>query len=412
MLSPQLFFLHFNKTAGTSFYRYLESHYATDEYIPDAEVPAMQRAKFEHKAFISKLAELKLVTKLHLNTRYLNDLRACQPSFKAVTVFRNPIARTYSQIEAWRRVPDVILSNVTPDRYQLLMDARQLPVEAFVEKHWARLSNRQSKMTAGVEQNEPIADTSTLIDAARNELAKIDFVGLTHKLPELAFQLSWSLGLYNGFNDYRLNAARAEHHLSPLEKDAIAEQVIALNDADQPLYLDAERRAFIQYSDAKYAIFQHSGRAPQPRLLTNQESYTLTMEQPLFGEGWHEREAGILGSARWAGPNRLSTLYLPASHTKPAKLRFMIASLIDPSLLSNLRIDANDHPLTFTSQIEEGFLVLETEALPPSGEPHTMRIVFESEKSISASMVGSSTDDRQKTIALERVQLTPVHFDD
>jgi hypothetical protein len=90
----------------------------------------------------------------------------------------------------------------------------------------------------------------------------------------------------------------------------------------------------------------------------------------------------------------------------------MIASLIDPSLLSNLRIDANDHPLTFTSQIEEGFLVLETEALPPSGEPHTMRIVFESEKSISASMVGSSTDDRQKTIALERVQLTPVHFDD
>ncbi len=410
MPSPQLFFLHFNKTAGTSFYRYLESHYATDEYIPDADVPAMQRAKFEHEAFINRLADFRLVTKLHLNTRYLNDLRARQPGFKAVTVFRNPIARTYSQIEAWRRVPEVILRSVTPDRYQLLMDARELPVEAFVEKHWERLSNRQSKMTAGVEQNEAVADKSTLINAAKTQLAKIDFVGLTHKLPDLAFQLSWSLGLYNGFNDYRLNAARAEHHLSPAEKDSILEQVIALNDADQPLYLDAERRAFIQYSDAKYAVFKQSGQAPSPRLLTDQESYTLTMEQPLYGEGWHEREAGICGSARWAGPSRLSSLYLPISHTGPAKLRFMIASVIEPSLLHHLRIDADDRQLTFTSHIEDGFLVLETEVLPPAHEPHTMRIVFESAKSLSASMVGANTDDRQKTIALESVQLIPVHI--
>lgn len=405
---PHLFFLHFNKTAGTSFYRYLEAHYATSEYLADHEIPAVQRAKAFSGEFIARLARLRLVTKLHLDTRYLRLLREQEPAFKAVTVYREPIERCYSQLEAWRRVPPVVLEGMRPDLRQLMVDARELPAEVFVDRHQDRLRNRQSRMTAGAALDAPSPEATVLLAEARRQLATIEFVGLTTRLADLAFELSQALGLHNGFNAQRLNATPREQRLSEAEREALLPAFRELNDVDLDLYLDAERRAFVGYSDASYALFATGPRAPALVPLSALGEYKLTMTEPLYGEGWHEREAGVHAPARWAGPDRFSSVYLHVVLDVPGRLRLMVTSLNQPALLEQLVLWVNDQMIAFTARTEAGLLVLETEPIAPHHGSGAMRLLFESPASASTERVAGVADYRRKTLALECIELLAV----
>ena len=400
----RLFFLHFNKTAGTSLYRFLESLYPTSDYIPDSEVPAYQRAKFNRSEFIKKLSEFRLITKLHLHSGYLQQLRDLDPSFKAITVFRQPIERIYSQIEAWRRVPPEVLERVEPIRHAMLMDAREMSASNFIDKHWDKLSNRQAKMTAGLEQTETDMSDTALLERAETMLEKIDYVGLTSGLSDLASALTWSLGVFNCFNPQKLNAARSEHKLSTAERSSITKQVIELNTVDLPLFAAAERRAFNLKSDTHISQFLTNKRDITFTGISLLRCATQSMEQPLWGEGWHEREAGLNSCARWCGPQRFSSVYLPVQPDAPFFLRLSITSILHSRSLETLRIWINDCLAPHQVLTVNGALVVESAVCNSDAGRSLIKIVLESESVDTTHNLYSIPDYRLKTIAIERIE--------
>jgi hypothetical protein len=402
---PRLFFLHINKTAGTSLYRYLESHYRTDEYIADADVGSLQHSKAERDNFLRTIAEYRLITKLHINYSYLRDLRRLEPEFKAVTVVRDPIARAFSQIEAWRRVPPQVLATVKPPQREIMTDARTMPVSAFIDKHCTRLTNRQAKMIAGVGQMRYEGSDGELIHLALDALNTIEFAGITERLADFSWALAWQLGFYNAFNNHRLNVTGDSDKLDFGEKSAVREILAEINRADTALYLEVERRFFDLLSDTKFALYTaRHGKFVNVRLGPGQ-TYSQTLHDPVCGEGWHEREQGIHGPARWAGPERFSSLYLPVAAARVLRLRLWVTSVISPSLLDTLKLTINEVPVRCAVVHGEGLLLLESDPVELAASEDGLKVVLEFPRAASAYELYAVEDHRKKTVAIERIEV-------
>lgn len=374
-----------------------------DDFIADADVPDLQQAKFERASFIARLSQYKLITKLHLHRGYLVDLRELNADLKAVTVFRDPIARTHSQIEAWRRVPAEVLERVEPVRHRLLMDARVMPVADFVDKYWERLANRQAKMTAGFEQtSEPQSDDSVLKSALAG-LEEIEYVGLTSKLADFALAMTWSLGFYNGFNPQKLNAAREIHKLSDQEKQAISSQAKRLNSVDTSLYQIAERRAFNLISDCRFDQFQRSKAGTAGISRVSAGCYVQTMADPIVGDGWHERETGVNSWSRWAGPGRFSSVYLPVLPDAPFVVEIHVTSMLKATTLEDLKVWINNKVVPFTVGAAGDLLTVSTAQCPADNTTTHVKVLLEHDTVDSVFNLYGTPDYRLKTLAVEYI---------
>jgi hypothetical protein len=239
-------------------YRFLESHYPEGATIADDAIASLRHDKHDVERFITRLARYRLITKLHLHYGYLRALRAIDPTFRALTIVRDPLARAYSQIEAWRRVPDTVLAGVDQERRALMNDARHLPVSDFVDKHHARLHNRQARMMAGIETGPIEGGDDQLAQAALDAMDTITFVGTTENLAPFADALSWAMGFFPSFSSHRLNTTPRDDRLSSEEREAIRAVLHELNRADQILHHHAQRRSFMLISDTKYAQWRAS----------------------------------------------------------------------------------------------------------------------------------------------------------
>lgn len=412
---PQsLFFLHVNKTAGTSMYRFLESHYPEGAIIADDAIASLRHDKNDFDRFITRLARYRLITKLHLHYGYLRALRGIDPNFRAVTIVRDPVARAYSQIEAWRRVPDTVLANVDEERRSLMNDARHLPASDFVDKYRARLDNRQARMMAGIETGPIEGGDDRLAQAALDAMNTIEFVGTTENLAPFAHALSWAMGFFPSFNPHRLNATPSVNRLSEEERQEIQTALRELNRADQILHHHAQRRSFMFISDTRYAQWSTSNpttAAPnsprnQPRKLAPGAVYRQGMDAPMIGDGWHEREAGVHGIARWAGPERFSSMYLPVDvRGSTVCVRLHVTSILDPALLDTISVFLDDHPAQRRVDATGTLPVLECRGPVGHDGGGTLKILVEAPASSSAYERYGVDDHRPKTLAIERIDV-------
>jgi len=401
---PRLFFLHILKTGGTSFYRFLENNYPRDASIRDDAFSELHRLKEDPTAFAQRLHQLQLITKLHLDFSFVARQREMDPSLRVVTLLRRPVARCFSMIEHWRRVPEVHMATLDDVRRELVLDARSMPADAFVEKHQQRLSDHQSKMLGGVSDHVANPPREPLLTAAKANLASIDYVGLTEQMHETASCLSSAMGFFNSMSSERLNVTRDDRRLTTAEKERIRGPLSELNRCDASLYAAGEER-FWQMR-ARWKLHQFvAASSHQPTPLPHGDVLRFSMDQPLVGDGWHEREGGPLQSCRWAGPERQSTLFLSCCPQGRLEIRVSILSVISDAVLTSLRLSVAGRPVPYEIHQQGERLILTATADLPEAATGWLELTFSTANTYSAYDIAGIDDHRQKTIAVETVEV-------
>lgn len=402
---PRLFFLHILKTGGTSFYRFLENNYARNDSLRDDRFAQLHGLKDDREAFLKRLAQVRLITKLHLDYSFVAELKERDPALRVVTLLREPVQRCFSMIEHWRRVPEVHIASLDEVRRELVIDARTMPAEAFVEKHAQRLSDHQTKILGGESDHVADPPRDELLATARRNLASIDYVGLTERMDETAACLASGMCFYNSINRERLNVTRDDSRLTADEKAQIRGQLTELNRCDDTLYADAQVQFARLVSRWKFAQFRSSSPdAPTP-LLAGQ-SFRCTMDSPLVGDGWHEREGGPDQACRWGGPDRCSTLFLPIAPFGHLEITITILSVISDDLLAGMQVIVAGLRVPHRVRQENQRLMITATADLAGNLGDWLELELRFPGTRSAHEVAGLDDHRQKTVAVEAVQVT------
>ena len=400
----RLFFLHILKTGGTSFYRFLENNYARNDSIRDDRFAELHALKADREAFFARLANLRLITKLHLDYAFVAELKRRDPAVRVVTLLRQPVQRCFSMIEHWRRVPEVHMASLDAVRRELVLDARRMLAADFVEKHATRLSDHQTKMLGGVADHVADPPREELLATARANLASITYVGLTERMAETAACLASAMGFYNSINSQPLNVTRDDRRLTAAEKEQIRGPLAALNRCDTILYADGELRFWRMLSRWKLEQAQ-AGSAQAARPLALGETFRLSMDDPLVGDGWHEREGGPEQSCRWAGPERLSSIFLPVSPRGQLEIRITVLSVISDEVLAGLQLFIAGLPVPHRVNHQGQRLVITATADLSESSDDWLDLPLCFPTTRSAYNVAAIDDHRQKTISVETVEV-------
>jgi hypothetical protein len=401
----RLFFLHILKTGGTSFYRFLENGYGRQESIRDDQMGQLKGQKNDPQAFAAKLSGYRLITKLHLDFSYVERLRTIDPQMQVVTLLRQPVSRCFSMIEHWRRVPEVHIAELDDVRRDLVLDARVMPVEAFVEKHAQRLSDHQTKVLAGEGDATANPPREPLLSKALVNLATIDFVGLTERLSDTAACVAWGAGLFNSMNSQKLNETSNTARLTTDEKARIQTALAELNSCDAALYAEGELQFLRMLHRWKRAVLQKQSTPPAAPLAVGQR-VVLSMDDPLIGDGWHEREGPPVTSCRWGGPERLSSLFFNFAAQGTLEVTITIVSTICPEVFEGFQLVIHGRPAPHTVTSSGQRLVARARAsCDGSAESEPLHLEFRFPSSRSAFNVAGVDDHRKKTIAVEAVEL-------
>lgn len=238
MRDHYLFFLHLMKTGGTSLYRFLENNYAAGEYIADGRVfPGRQaesyfaslsrdarRRNAERIRMCTELAQYKLIAKFHFSHLLIEDFRQFYPDLKVISVLRDPVDRVFSQIEHWRRTPDVHMKDAAPEMVSVINDVKRGDIDKVVHcepdsYHVYLMENYQAKLLSGNVGRAPADDI--LLEMALKNLENIDLVGVTERLDMFAEIVSFNLGFYNTYSDEKLNVTPQSDRLDPVERERL-----------------------------------------------------------------------------------------------------------------------------------------------------------------------------------------------
>lgn len=399
-----LVFLHVNKTGGTSLSRFLESQYPVDACLSEQSDPSGW-GDAGSDPWLDRVAAFDLISHHHFDQRVLEALRDRRPTYRAVTLLRDPVQRTFSQIAAWRRTSNEAVARMGPVKRERSLDARRMPIADFIDKHHVRLHNRQARMISGLGLGPIDVSDDALATAAMAALDTIDYVGITSRLRDFAPLLVWHMAFPGAHVDVAWNATPADAVVTEEERSVVAVAVRDLNRADEITYRCAERRFFELRADTHFAQAQVVGAVPPTARWSLGRRGTWTFGDPLVAVGWYDREGGIHGPSRWAGPDRFAALYLPVTSDAPLRVRMLITSVIDPSMLESLTLHANGVAVPFQLESVGGASWLAFTVRPPAVRVAALKLMLEFPAALSAREVAGLADPRRKTVAIEQVDV-------
>jgi hypothetical protein len=400
----RLFFLHLPKTGGTTFYRFLENNYPQQASISDELFADLRRRSGEREAFVAMLADVRLITRLHLDYTYVERLQAIHPLLRVLTILRPPVERALSSIDHWRRVPEENAQQASRAKRELMTDARTMPLADFVERHREWLSDRQAKLIGGNSEECQPVDRTALRDASLRNLEKIDYVGVTGQLLPFAAAVSFFMGFFNSMTTHRLNVSQAASRLSAEERQSISGQLAELNQIDTLVYQEAELRCERLIHRWKKSLYDLT-RPPGPRQLPAGETAVFSMAEPLVGDGWHEREGGIQAVCRWAGPQRYSSLYLALVPEGTFQVSIWMPSVISGDVLAEMAVQLGGLPVKHELTVCDGFQVATATVSLTDPEARCLHLELSFPLTASAWDICGAADRRQKTVAVERVEV-------
>ena len=148
-----------------------------------------------------------------------------------------------------------------------------------------------------------------------------------------------------------------------------------------------------------------AGSAQAARPLGLGETFRLSMDNPLVGDGWHEREGGPEQSCRWAGPERLSSLFLPVSPRGQLEIRITVLSVISDEVLAGLQLFIAGLPVPHRVNHQGQRLVITATADLSESSDDWLDLTLCFPTTRSAYNVAAIDDHRQKTIAVETVEV-------
>jgi len=399
----RLFLVHIPKTGGTTFCSFLESNYAEQHIINAQRFEKLRSCSGQREKFIGLLAEVQLITKQHLDFSYAKSLQAVHADMRLATILRLPVDRAISSIEHWCRVPEESIAGHDPGRRELLRDARSLPLPDLVEKHQRWLSNRQAKMLAGEQECSPLNSDDLKATALKN-LEQIDYVGATDQMLPFAAAVAHFMGFFNSMNAHRLNVGRGASRLSAEQRQSIRSQLVELNQVDAVIYQEAELRCEQLLHRWKKALFDLTTPLVSRRLSAG-ETAVYSMKEPLVGDGWHEREGGIQTACRWAGPQRCSALYLALVPEGSFQVSIWMPSVISGEVLAGMAVRVGGVLVNHELTARDGFQVASATVSLADTEALWLHLELAFPRTASAWDICGAADCRQKTVAVERVEV-------
>ncbi len=225
------FFVHLQKTAGTTLFRRLKTHFGAEAVYPMPRYQGDVAATLDVDLLVSRFAEHRDQIKLVTGHFPLCTTELLDADFMTFTLLREPVERTLSFLRHQRQVDAAYADAPLEDIY-----AQPLLRDGLVRNHMVRmLSLTTAEMTEGA-LTQVVVDDARLERAQQNLVERIDVFGIQEEFEPFCDRLVTQFG-------WRLGPAHVANHTEPAEaSEALKEQIAADNAIDAALYAFAVAR--------------------------------------------------------------------------------------------------------------------------------------------------------------------------
>lgn len=389
----QLYFLHIQKTAGTTFRSIVDSYFPNEQICPAYfwdeffEIPEDLRQTY-------RLYRGHFSYNLHFHLARLPVI---------ITMLRHPLERVISNMLHIGRYPE----HVYHERY------KSMDLLAFLHSA-SEMRNLQTRMIAPPPDKD--VDIYSYWDAtpgdlerALERLEQFEFCGITERFADSVSLLTYTLGWRPVTKIDSLNAAPESSKKTPMPQKVI-DTIIELNEKDFVLYERAQKLFDVRYNqmlfellDAHYlSVFNAPAPAPSP-------SISVDISIPMPGDNWHTYEQYEEYGYRWTGPKTTSTLDLILQQRISYTVELQVVMGITEDVLNSLKLEVNqhliqleyergDHGLIFRGVIPASYL---------STEFRVTRLMLHVVKTQKPVELGMNSDSRELGVAISAITVTP-----
>jgi len=440
-----MYFLHIPKTAGTTLIATLDSYFDHDSIFPN---------KVWNEVLINKSKKRKTWKLVRGHFGYnIKPISPRKPIF--LTVLRDPIKRTISQIEHIRRDPrgnnwvkknflstnktfDQILQNDEKNLVFRNTQTRYLGLDCDVIK-FTRSQSLKTKDDFRFDQNLPLFENEIpgekLLENAMKRLEKFEFVGISEKFEESMFLLYYTFGWMPINKSWKLNVSPAKTSKKDLSQKTI-DILNDMNTLDTSLYVHGkkifekrysemlknlkknyykESYSDLPFSETMYIMLEkHYEKNLKELNIVQQKSIDYKFNQKLSGSGWYYRE--ILPKTnkayRWTGPEKISFIDFAVKRDEDLKILFHIFLAASPEVLDSIKLRVNEQPiklkLIYPKEAEKYF-----EATIPKSilkqKDFVTRFTFEVNRTINPHKINPNNPmDRHVGLAFDRIKILKV----
>jgi glycosyltransferase involved in cell wall biosynthesis len=354
-LDRPLYFLHIQKTAGTTVAAYLKGLFRPEESMPGyfwdelMDLPAAERERY------------RLILG-HYDRSYLS---LCETPPAIVTFLRDPVKRLRSYWAHVRRAPDhpmhavlnldsflAVLRSEEGKKWLYNGQARALGMDIYPDL--IAMKNRYGdkrppEYAFAIRRHTQMArhtcSDSELIDRAQALLDQCLFVGIQEQLDEAMPILAAKLGAAPPSPMPLTNTAPPSDRV-PLS-DEETEMARQLTRLDDQVYAYARR--LFESQKAQYNAAQHLADTEQKLAAASvplNHPLCVDLANPVWGRNWWPAERLADGDhLRWTGPAPEAVLNLPIRLTRTTRIRIRVFAVVPPHLPEHIRIRCNDHEL-------------------------------------------------------------------
>lgn len=451
----QLYFLHIQKTAGTTLYFTLD-----EKFDPDAICPA----RFWRQLLkIAKNSPDRFQQYRFFRGHFGYSIHKFigKPPVH-ITVLRDPIERAVSHYEHIRREPR--------DRLHKIVTAHNMSFKDFIVHPETQLAitNLQTRSIAfdlgleeikqldrfparGILGTAPDISDDDLLQIAKDRLDQFAFIGLAERFQDSLLLLSYIFGWYPLVQSRELNKAPKKLRQDDLSPEII-DAVLTLNQLDSQLYAHAQtifqEHMYTMLEDLQtrfdrpiHADLETLSTQTEPLDLgvlipllekhyeqrwiesnpTPRQSVDFAFNRAISGIGWHLREGAGSGwhlqdgldtggtPFRWSGPSPVSTLDFPLSSQDDLMIRLRIINAAAPDILDSLALEVNGYSVELEPILKRGTLAVLQSVIPKAVLERSALTRFRFSVNRTVRLDPSQDDARKVGLAFHRVQIFPVY---
>ncbi len=440
-----MYFLHIPKTAGTTLIATLDSYFDHDSIFP---------SKVWNEVLTNKSKKRKTWKLVRGHFGYnIKSISPHKPIF--LTVLRDPIKRTISQIEHIRRDPrgnnwvkknflspnetfDQILHNDEKNRVFRNTQTRYLGLDCDVIK-FTRSQSSKTKDDFRFDENLPLFENEIpiqkMLKNAMQRLGKFEFVGISEKFQESMFLLYYTFGWMPINRSWKLNVSPVKTSKKGLTQKSL-HILNDLNKLDTSLYEHGkkifekrysemqknlkenyykESYSDLPFSESMYIMLEkHYEKNLKELNIVPEKSINYEFNQKLSGSGWYYKE--ILPKTnkfyRWTGPEKISFIDFAVKRDEDLKILFHIFLAASAEVLDSVKLRVNEQPiklkLLYPKETERYF-----EATIPKSilnqKAFVTRFTFEVNRTINPHIINPKNPmDRHVALAFDRIKILKV----
>lgn len=390
----RLYFLHIQKTAGTTFSALLQTYFSAGETCPAYDYLQL-----------FKLSEEQRPAYRYYRGHFGYGLLEYLPQpVRVVTLLRDPIERTLSNLSHIRRYAEHDANRLYHRRNMMtFLKSRHIGIE---------LRNLQTRSLAmprgGIELYRYWELEDRDLDTAKERLETIAFVGLVERFSESLHLLVYMLGWQPFSTESRLNSAPERFQIADLDNEVI-DYLHEINRFDLDLYAFARQLFADRYQAMMAELLERHYEVQMSRHnLIKVSAIKVNMDQPMPGKGWDEFEA--TGNGRWTNVSD-ATLDLRLVNDRALQLEFRIITAINQSVLDSFRAYIDDTELALSAVAHpQGGVFLKGTIIPSLINPQRpfTRLRFHTDRvARPCDETPDSTDQRLLGVFISDIRISP-----